>query len=200
MPGQGSVYRDRSRRPDGSVRVRWAAQLSVGSRENRVRIRRYAPWHDNTRARAKLLLDEILAERRVADPRMTLGDYLPRWLARYGQRARVGARQAGNARGIVYRHLIPALQDVRLVEMRPSTVELVLARAVGLRLSPSTVRHVYNLLSVALEDAVNEGLIATNPAKRVPRPTVPKTNRPPAPNGDHPPCPPSPAPETASTS
>lgn len=169
MPGEGSVYRSGGR---------WIAQLSVGPRNGRTLHRRYAPWNDNTKARARLLLAGMLLERRAADPRMTLSEYLPLWLARYVQRPRVGPSQAANAAGIVTLHLLPVLREVRLVDLRPSMVEAVIARTAKAR-SASTVRHVYNVLSVAIEDARREGLVAVNVVRDVPRPTVPKSRKPP---------------------
>lgn len=176
MNGDGSVYLERSKRPDGTIRLRWVAQLSIGPRESRHKIRRYAPKRDNTRAAAKRLLAELLSERRAVDPRMTLGEYLRLWLPRYERR--VGPSQYANARSIVAHHLLPALRDVRLAELRSSSVEVVLAGA-GARLRPSTVRHVYNVLAVALDDAVKDDLIPYNPVRRVDRPSVPKARRPP---------------------
>lgn len=178
MPGAGSVHkvRTKTKLSDGTVRIRyrWVAQLSQGPRGAVVLTRRYAPWNDNTRARAKLLLEAILSEHRAADPRMTLGEYLPRWLARYGQR--VGASQAANAGSIVRVHLMESLRQVRLVDLRPSTVEAALADVAR---RPSTVRHVYNVLAVALDDAVRDDLIPYNPVRRVARPSVPKARKPP---------------------
>lgn len=178
MPGEGSVYKVRVKRPDGTIRVRHVAQLSVGPRDARVLYRRYAPWSDNTARRARALLAELLDDRKAEDPTTTLGEYLPRWLARYGARSRVGPSQAANAHAIVRLHLVPVLREVRLVDLRPSTVERVLARTAADR-RPSTVRHVYNLLSVAIEDARKEGLVSRNVVRDVERPSVPKTRKPP---------------------
>jgi integrase len=181
MPGEGSTYQLTTRTVvDGKVKVRkrWVAQLSVGPRGARVLTRRYCPWDDNTKRRATELLAGILAETKAEDQTTTLGDYLPKWRDRYAARSKVGPSQAANARGIVTMHLLTVLRDVRLVDVRPSTVEAVLARTSAAR-SPSTTRHVYNVLAVALEDARKEGLLTTNPAREVDRPTVPKTRKPP---------------------
>lgn len=181
MPGEGSVHkvRTKTRLADGTerIRYRWVAQVSTGPRGARVLQRRYAPWDDNTRRRATALLADLQAERKGEDPR-TLGEYLPSWLARYSSRSKVGPSQAANAAGIVKLHLLPVLRDTRLVDVKPSTVEAVLART-GAARSPSTTRHVYNVLAVALEDARKDGLIPTNPARDVARPHVPRTRKPP---------------------
>src|SRR6185369_14859556 len=174
MNGDGSVYLERSKRPDGTIRLRWVAQLSIGPRESRHKIRRYAPKRDNTRAAAKRLLAELLSERRAVDPRMTLGEYLRLWLPRYERR--VGPSQYANARSIVAHHLLPPMRDVRLGELRSSGVEAALATVAR---KPSTVRHVYNVLAVALDDAVRDDLIPYNPVRRVDRLSFPKTRRPP---------------------
>lgn len=181
MPGEGSVYKvkTRTKLADGTVKVRyrWVAQISVGPRSGRDLQRRYAPWADNTRRRATALLAEMMAERKPVEM-MTLGEYLPSWLARYSVRSKVGPSQAANAAGIVKWHLLPVLRDTPLRDVRPSTVEAVLARTSAAR-SPSTTRHVYNVLAVALEDARKDRLIPANPARDVTRPSVPKTRKPP---------------------
>lgn len=176
MPGEGSIYQAQSKRPDGAVKPRWVAQVSIGPRGARTLRRRYAPWRDNTKARAKALLAELVAQAKPEDSQTTLGDYLPSWLARYVQRPQVGPSQAANASAIVDLHLLPVLRDIRLANLRPSAVEAVLART-GAARKPSTVRHVYNVLAVALDDAERDGLIATNPARRVQRPSVPRTDK-----------------------
>jgi integrase len=175
MPGEGSIYQLRMVRHAGEEpRLRWVAQLSIGPRGARRLQRRYVPWADNTRRRATALLREMQAERLPAGAAETLSTYLPRWLARYTRR--VGPSQAANARAIVDIHLLPVLGDLTLGELRASDVEAVLARTAAAR-KPSTVRHVYNLLSVALDDAIRDDLIRDNPVRRLPRPSVPRTDK-----------------------
>ena len=61
----------------------------------------------------------------------------------------------------------------RLDRLKPSQVDGLLLELRAKKLSDSTVRQVFTVLGIALEDAVRDGLIARNPVKAVQRPSVP---------------------------
>ncbi|HEY8870058.1 MAG TPA: tyrosine-type recombinase/integrase [Candidatus Limnocylindrales bacterium] len=104
-----------------------------------------------------------------------LGDFLGRWLEDY--RSQVGPRQWSNAESLIRLHLGEAA-DSRLGDLGPQDVRAVLTRARGHGLSPQTVRHLFNVLGVALDQAERDGLIPRNPVRLVLRPRVPRTQRP----------------------
>lgn len=161
MSGDGSLYRQKS---DG----RWFAAISVGPRGDRKTYRRSAGKRDNTKAGAKRALERLRAEIGRPTERTTLGEYLERWLGDYVRREKVGASQARNARGIVKLWLVPGLGAYRLDELRKSDVERFL---VGVERASSTKRHIYDLLALALDDAVDDGLLVRNPVRLVDRPS-----------------------------
>lgn len=75
-------------------------------------------------------------------------------------------------RTITRAHLLPALGDVPLARLRPSDIEALLMSKRAAGLSASTVRTVYAVLRAALDIAVRDGLIRSNPAAAVKRPGV----------------------------
>lgn len=62
-----------------------------------------------------------------------------------------------------------------LADLKPSHVEQLAVRMRVKGCSPSTVRQTYTVLRSVLETAVRDELLATNPAARVKRPGVPRT-------------------------
>lgn len=64
------------------------------------------------------------------------------------------------------------LAGLRLDQIRPTHIEALILRLRGKGLSDSTVRQVYTVLRAALDIAVRDGLLASNPTARVKRPAV----------------------------
>jgi site-specific recombinase XerC len=60
-------------------------------------------------------------------------------------------------------------------DLKPSHVEQLAVRMRVKGCSPSTVRQTYTVLRSVLETAVRDELLAANPAARVQRPGVPRT-------------------------
>jgi integrase len=61
---------------------------------------------------------------------------------------------------------------VRLDRLKPSDIEALIVRLRGDNLADSTIRQVYTVLRQALDVAVRDGLLASNPAAKVKRPAV----------------------------
>lgn len=96
-----------------------------------------------------------------AESRTTLADYSARWLERMTPTWRPAT--AGSVRISLDKHILPALGRHRLSALRRSDVEALCAR---LELAPSTVYVVYQHLYQVLSAAVEDGLLARNPAAR----------------------------------
>lgn len=159
MPGSGSVYRERGR---------WVAQLVRGPRGQQVKLRRTRL----TRQDALVAL-EGLRERTapVSASRLTVGQYLERWVADV-RNLRPATRHA-YANAIDY-HLRPTIGSVLLGDLSPLHVESMLA-TVGATVGPKTLRNVHAVLRRALAMAVRAGLLTRNVASRefVDAPRVP---------------------------
>ncbi len=124
------------------------------------------------------VIDTLNTGAYIAPSRMTVKDYLGRWLVDYA-RVNVGGKTFERYSEIVQLHLIPALGHHCLEKLQPLHIQACYSDALqsGRRdgaggLSPQTVLHHHRVLREALRHAVKWQLIARNPADAVdpPRP------------------------------
>ncbi|WP_131802090.1 tyrosine-type recombinase/integrase [Klenkia taihuensis] len=73
---------------------------------------------------------------------------------------------------VARRHLVPDLGQRRLDHLRPSDIEALVVAKRKAGLAPSTVRTIYTVLRAALDIAVRDGLMQSNPAVAVRRPSI----------------------------
>ena len=179
------------RRPsgDGMVRKRddgrWEGRIVVGHKANGDPIFRHV-YAKTQKALTEKLHQSIECSQDVElteDSRMTLGEWLDRWLAEYKD----GTIRPGTLEG--YRNYIenyikPQLggkqvslittQDVQRMYRRLKSGGRVREDAEGSkRLSDSTVRHIHTMLHGAMKAAVQAHIIPKNPTENA---TVPKSN------------------------
>ena len=155
---------------------RWQANLTLpdGGRKS---------FYGTTKREAREKLDAAKADllRGLpvrADERMTVGRYLPEWLAAHGMEIRPGTYIYYGK--LIRLHLLPRLGGVRLVQLAPTTLQRLYADLVaekatgGAGLSPSSVAVIHQILHAALRRAAEHGLVARNvadlvrPPRRVP--------------------------------
>ena len=106
------------------------------------------------------------------DPnRITVAEWLSRWLERRIEDGAVGPRAAENYRAIVKRHLVPAVGSHRLQDLRSDQV-IELKANIARTLAPPTVHKILGLLRQSLEAAVVGQLLSRNPAASVPSPSL----------------------------
>jgi integrase len=102
-----------------------------------------------------------------ADPsQLTVADYLDAWLhdtARYQVRASTFNRYEQ----IIRNHLRPFFDRLRLRDLTPAHVRAFKAGALDRGVHPNTVGGMQGVLSTALNQAVDDRLIPSNPASRV---------------------------------
>ena len=181
----GSVYQ----RADG----KWVAQLRVDGRK----IRKYA---SSERAANELLKDMRAMPPKVtaaAARTMTVADYVRHWLDESLPHQGLADSTQAMYRSLGASVVIPALGRTRLASFDPSDVEAWLRKVDTLRtkprtpratkknpnpdpipgrpLSASTKRLAYGVLEKALDTAVRDDLIPTNPVRDVKRPKAGKT-------------------------
>lgn len=158
---------DLPRGPDGKRRQKWH---KLGARTKR----------EAQQELAKLVAD--LARGTYVEPtRLTVAEYLERWLADYAK-PNVAPKTFERYEGIVRNHLIPALGSVPLARLQPLHIQEYYSRALQSgrldrrpgNLSPTTVLHHHRVLKEALGQAVKWQVIPRNPADAVepPRPAA----------------------------
>ncbi len=139
-----------------------------------------------TRKEAERKLAEVITsiERGVyADPgRQTLAEYLHRWVEH--KAADLAPRTLDSYRLIVDKHLVPALGNTRLADLKPLHIQEYYRKALEdgrmdnkknrKGLSPTTVLYHHRVLREALEQAVRWQLLERNPAAAV---TPPRKDR-----------------------
>ena len=179
------------RRPagDGMVRKRddgrWEGRIVIGHRENGEPLFRHV-YAKTQKALLDKLHQNIECYRDVElteDSRMTLGEWLDRWLAEY----KAGTVRPGTLEG--YRRYIeyyikPQLGDKQISLLSQQDIQRMYRRLktegrihehpeMGHQLSDSMVRHIHSALHAALKDAVQAHVIPRNPTEGA---TVPKPN------------------------
>jgi integrase len=152
-------YRRRARRGSGTAYQRpdglWIAERTIDGK----RLRRSAPTEGLARARLARASGPV---RRMPEDDALLRDYLPAWVARQTDRK---AKTRHGYASIVTNHLLPSLGGYRLSELRPSKVRELLADLAAMGLSVGTRRNVRNVLSGAMQEALGDDLILSNPAR-----------------------------------
>ena len=179
------------RRPagDGMVRKRddgrWEGRIVIGHRENGEPLFRHV-YAKTQKALLDKLHQNIECYRNVElteDSRMTLGQWLDRWLTEY----KAGTVRPGTLEG--YRRYIeyyikPQLGDKQISLLSQQDIQRMYRRLktegrihehpeMGHQLSDSMVRHIHSTLHAALKDAVQAHVIPRNPTEGT---TAPKPN------------------------
>lgn len=158
--GEGTIIRRARKRKDGTTVVRWVAVVTRpdGSRQSE--------WCASPKAAeaARKRLAGLRSVGRLDAAKLTLGDYLERWVAD----VTLAPATMRQHRFIIANHLVPKLGHHRLDALTPSDVDAYLSRT---DLHPQTLRHHRSTLRRALADAVRDGLVRRNVAalSRAPR-------------------------------
>ena len=120
--------------------------------------------------------DRIKVEAPVRDSTLRLYQWIEHWSATSLEASSRKPSTKQLYRLLARKHLCPApLGTTPLDRLRKSDVDGLLVKLRRGGLSSSSVRQVYTILRQVLDDARLDGLIASNPATRVPRPRVART-------------------------
>ena len=179
------------RRPagDGMVRKRddgrWEGRIVIGHRENGEPLFRHV-YAKTQKALLDKLHQNIECYRDVElteDSRMTLGQWLDRWLTEY----KAGTVRPGTLEGYrryIEHYIKPQLGDKQIFLLSQQDIQRMYRRLktegrihehpeMGHQLSDSMVRHIHTTLHAALKDAVQAHVIPRNPTEGT---TAPKPN------------------------
>jgi integrase len=169
-PGEGSVRQ----RADG----RWEARLSyidpvVGQRRS---TSFYGATAEAVRAQLGEARGRVKVEAPVQDSPMLLAEWIRHWSATSLEASPRKPSTRQWYRDMARIHLIPPpLGIIPLGKIRKSHIDGLLVRLRDAGLADSTVRGIYTVLRTILADAKLDDLIADNPATRVKRPRVART-------------------------
>ena len=106
----------------------------------------------------------------TAPSRMTVGQWMDIWVSEY--LGGVKPRTADNYKGVVNHRIKPGLGAVKLDALNPHAVQNYYNGLTKEGLAPKTVKNVHGIFHKALQQAVSNGYIKTNPADAciLPRP------------------------------
>lgn len=179
--GEGSVY---YRECD----ARWAAEITVGydDRGRQVKPRVYGRTQAEARAKLDELRKRISQGLKPKPDRLTVAQFLERWLAVSGCEPHVEFKTAESYRNQVNLHIVPAIGRIELTKLGPEDVQQLInimftkAKRVSTKkggvsdvtlptqtFSPKTVKQCRDTLRTALNVAIKWNLIARNPAAAV---------------------------------
>ncbi len=162
-PGEGSVYK----RKDGRWCGQYTVELSDGTMKKKC-------VYARTRGELAKKLRGALAERDAGlvhdDGRLTLGEYLDRWLASTKDTVRIGTWKQYEM--LVRLHLKPGLGGVRLCRLNEMQVQAFYRAKLDSGASARRVQYAHVTLHKALKDAVRWRVTPRNVAASVtpPRP------------------------------
>ena len=165
--GEGNIRQ----RPNGS----WEARISYVDEATgkRKRVSFYGRTKTEVRDKLKAATDRIDSGAPPKDATVTVASWLAHWRA---TTLRASDRKDTTKElyaGLSRTHLEPdPFGSTRLDRLRPSSIEALVVDLQEKGRSDSTIRSVYTVLRQALDVAVRDGLLASNPATKVKRPSV----------------------------
>lgn len=122
-----------------------------------------------------------------APNRMNVGDWLDIWQAEY--LGGVKPHTVASYSGIIRNHIKPHIGAVKLLNLQPHNVQTLYnalgkPNESGVSLSPKTIKNVHGVLHKALEQAMRNGYIKTNPSDACVLPKIVKKEIKPLDNQD----------------
>lgn len=169
------------RRPGtGTLRERspghWEIKFDLppdGSGKRRSRFTTFRGTAKAAEGELRRLLSEV--EKGVEiDPRLTVATFLERWLK---GRAKIGAATRERYEALINRHIVPAIGAVHLAKLTSLRLEELYGELADNGLGAVTIKHVDRLLHTALEKAVQDRLISSNPVDHAETPEPDQKNR-----------------------
>jgi integrase len=163
--GEGQVRQ----RSDG----RWEARITVVAADgSRKRVSFYGATAEAVRDQMKTGRDRADKREPIRDSTRRFGEYGQHWLDNVLDVSDRAAATKSLYRRLMKTHLIPALGGKPLGKLVKSDVEALLGRLKRQGLSQSSVKQVFLVLRMTLTSAVDDGLLASNPAAKITTPQV----------------------------
>lgn len=163
--GEGSIFK----RADGT----WAASVSLGRGPDGKLKRKtvYGKTQKEVREKLQALQAEIITGGVVDPARVTVAEYLERWLNDVAQHT-VRPTTFESYTRYVQLHATPALGKLQLSKLQPMHLQQLYSERLAAGKSKRTVQYLHAILHRALKHAVRQRMIGSNPADAVdvPRP------------------------------
>ena len=151
-----------------SYRVRISYQDEAGKRHQ---VSKTASGSNQAEKLRTQLLGELDKGILAKPSKTTIGIYLEQWLKSYVA-STVAPRTHESYAYIAKKHLIPALGQIKLCNLRPQHLQQLYADKLKQGLSPRTVQLLHVTLHKALKNAIKTGLLSRNPLDMVDPPKV----------------------------
>ena len=165
--GEGSIFQ----RKDG----RWTAELAAGYDQSGKRRRKSV--YGDTKGDVQVKLLDLQQRNKTGAlteaTKITVAQFLDRWL---NDIARLTVRDSTHRRyaDLVRLHINSRIGGVRLLRLTACDVQGIFAAMEEKGLSPRTRQFVFDVVNMALDQAVKLGLIIHNACDQLTRPKVPK--------------------------
>jgi len=150
-----------------SYRVMVSYQDDTGKRQQLTATARTVTEAKKVRTR---LLSQVDHGEIVRPGKLTVGKYLQQWLD--GLRSTVSPNTCALYSYISHNHLIPALGNITLSQLKPQHIQSLYSDKLAQGLSPRTVQLCHVVLHKSLDNAVRTNLILRNPTNLVDQPRV----------------------------
>jgi len=150
----------------------WQIQIYTGAGPDGKPRRHFETVHGR-KGDAQRRLNELLSslDKGVYTPpgRLTVAEHLHQWLEGY-VKTNCSERTLDGYTSIIETHLIPAMGDTQLKQLRPDKIQAYYGKACK-TLSNRTVHHQHRILSQSLKFAVRQGYLGRNPCELVDPPS-----------------------------
>jgi integrase len=158
-----------TRRPDGRYRARYRDASGGEHVKHFPTFARAEQWQKEQQA--SVVRHDHVAPRRAE---MRFADWVEQWLA---SRAHLKPKTIASYRSLLDTRILPTWRDVKLSAITNADVATWVAGMRAAGLSASRVRQAFHLFGAALDDAVRDRRLASNPAAGVRLPKLPTTER-----------------------
>lgn len=170
MTRQAGVKKTRPRRGQGEDSIykdgdRWRGAISLGYGPDGRRVRKKVSGRTREEVAKKLrqLREQLESGLPVPDDRLSVGDFLTRWLS-VNLPGQVAASTLDDYADTIRLHLLPALGRKKLTKLTVSDCDLLWKAKRDQGYSANSVRIMRTVLRKALGQAEREGLVARNVA------------------------------------
>lgn len=157
----------------GSVTQRKDGRFMAQAMYEGHRITKYGKTKKEAYESLQDTLDKLKQGKIVLGPKQTVEQYLTHWLENE-RRLKIEPQTLQGYRTLLRVHLLPEFGHMRLDQVSREQVQTFCAESLDEGLSPGYIKQIYMLFSSALQEAVENGLLARNPCDRV---TLPRVER-----------------------